>query len=217
MLRTRMKSVSRMLLCAAFFTLHSSLLISCSESEDDPNEFENWEVRNREFFASLEDSLKQNPAQWHKLKSYSKNPSTSTGSNTDYIYYKVITTGYETNETESPLYNDSVLVSYQGRLLPTTSYPEGYVFDSTVYGKYDLRTNATAKFQISTGLINGFSTALLRMHRFDTWRIYIPYTLGYGTTASGTIQPYSTLIFDVTLYDFSANGTPLNTKVGVNK
>jgi len=190
--------------------------VSCSESDDDPDEFENWQQRNDTFFATLEDSLVQGNGTWNKMKSFAKSPATDAGSQTDYIYYKVIKTGYETTDTVSPMYNDSVCVSYIGRLLPTTSYPEGYIFDSTVYGKYDLKTNATKRFKIAE-LVDGFATAMIHMHRFDTWRIYIPYTLGYGSATSGSIRGYSTLIFDVTLYDFAEEGHAMTTQVGLTK
>jgi FKBP-type peptidyl-prolyl cis-trans isomerase FklB len=44
----------------------------------------------------------------------------------------------------------------------------------------------------------------------DIWRIYIPYTLGYGTSNSSTIPAYSTLIFDVNLVGFTPAGVPFN-------
>ena len=45
------------------------------------------------------------------------------------------------------------------------------------------------------------------MHRGDYWRIYIPSSLGYGDSGSGsTIPGHSVLIFDLTLIDFSPVG-----------
>lgn len=200
----------------AIMTMGLFGLSSCSEEDDTINEYENWEVRNDVYFAALEDSLAKGDGTWMKFKSFAKNPSTEVGNNQDYIYVKVVKTGYErASETESPLFNDSVRVSYEGRLIPTASEPEGKVFDSTVYGNYDLRTNATRKFKAST-LVDGFVTALLRMHRFDTWRIYIPWKLGYGASGDSSIPGYSTLVFTVTLYDFAAEGTALSAQVGVN-
>ena len=190
--------------------------VSCSESDDTVDQYENWPLRNNLFYASLEDSLKNGDGTWMKFKSFSKNPSTKLGANTDYIYVKVVTTGYEkASETESPLYNDSVRISYIGRLIPTVYEPEGTVFDSTVYGKYNLKTNATRNFQVSE-LVDGMSTALMHMHRFDTWRVYIPWNLGYGATASGTIPACSTLIFTMTLYDYAAEGHALPAQVAVD-
>ena len=37
------------------------------------------------------------------------------------------------------------------------------------------------------------------MHIGDSCRVIIPYIVGYGTTASGDIKPFSTLQFDIKL------------------
>lgn len=182
--------------------------VSCSESTEEEEEFANWKVRNEAFFTSLEDSLRQAPAQWLKIKSYSLDETTE-GKATDYVYAKVIRSG---EGTDSPMSTDSIRVSYKGRLIPSASYKEGYVFDSgSNYGAYDDDTNATTKFVMlasgSEALITGWITALLHMHRGDYWRIYIPSELGYGTSGSGSKVPgHSVLIFDLTLVDFSPAG-----------
>lgn len=186
----------------------SCLLTSCSEESEQSGEFENWRARNETFFASLEDSLKADPANWQKLKCYSLDATTG-GDATDYVYVKVISRG---TGTDSPMLTDSLRLSYEGRLIPSVTYPEGYIFDSTVYGSYNSATNATTKMvMVSSGyeaLITGWITALLHMHRNDHWRIYIPQQMGYGSTdkTSSGIPPYSTLIFDITLVDFSPAG-----------
>ncbi len=218
MLRRNIENIMREkagVLSLCLFTLVSSFLTACSEEDDTFNDYENWEIRNNDFFATLEDSLKNGNGTWMKFKGYSKNPADTAGSAFDCIYVKKLTTGYEkADETESPMFNDSIAVSYQGRLIPSTLEPEGYLFDSSVYGSYNLKTNAVRKFQVS-GLVDGFATAMLHMHRFDTWRVYIPYTLGYGASASGSIPAYSTLIFTITLYDFAAEGYALPTTISV--
>lgn len=178
-------------------------LSSCSEDTEE-DEYANWSPRNDAFFASLEDSLSSNPSSWLKIKKYSLDQNVL-GNATDYVYAKVIENG---DDDESPMLNDSVRVIYQGRLIPTATYPQGKVFDSTVYGDYDIRTSANAKF-LMTGLVDGWTSALLRMHRRDRWRLYIPSQLGYGENTSSTIPAHSVLIFDITLLDFSHSGTPL--------
>lgn len=50
-------------------------------------------------------------------------------------------------------------------------------------------------------LITGFQTALLAMHKGDHWRVYIPYQAGYGTKRDGAIPAFSTLIFEIELFD----------------
>lgn len=209
------KNVTRMFLILSF-SCFLIFLTACSETDDEVNDYENWEARNEVFFAALEDSLANGSGTWMKIKNYSKNPSELVGSNLDYIYVKVLKTGYEkASETESPLFNDSVRISYIGRLMPSEKEPEGYVFDSTVFGNYDLKTNSTRDFKVSE-LVGGFVTAMIHMHRFETWQLYIPWKLGYGSSDSGIIPAYSTLIYTVTLYDFAAEGYALPTQIGIN-
>ena len=92
-------------------------------------------------------------------------------------------------------------VHYQGRLIPSPTYPKGYLFDSSYSGTFDPLIASPAKFAIR-GVVDGFSTALLNMRRGDYYRVYIPYQLGYGLTASGSIPAGSTLIFEIRLVDF---------------
>ena len=187
-------------------------LSSCSEEAKEEEELVNWQNRNDAFFASLEDSLKADAvsgttARWQKFKSYSKNPSTEVGKPEDCIYVKVLKNG---EGTECPMFNDSVRVSYQGRLIPSATYPEGFIFDGTVFEVFDPSLNGTRTFLTSsTNLIEGFATALIHMHIGDSWRVYIPYQLAYGSTDQTKIPAYSTLIFDIMLIDFAPAGKAL--------
>ena len=199
--------VKRLVKVLPFYLFTFLLLTSCSESTDEEDEFENWQARNEAYFATLEDSLQNDAANWLRIKCYSLDQETE-GKRTDYIYAKVIDRG---EETESPMFSDSVRVSYLGRLLPSTSYPEGYPFDSSVvYGSYSQKTNDTTKFLVSQ-LTDGFATALQHMHRGDYWRIYVPSELGYGKTGNTGIPAYSVLVFELTLVDFCSPGTTMPT------
>lgn len=201
------KTLGRITFLFFYFFILLFFSTSCSEDDGDTDEFENWQQRNEAFFASLADSMMLNPSQWVKYKNYSLDEQTL-GKTTDYIYAKVITRG---EGTESPMYTDSVRVSYQGRLIPSVSYPEGFVFDGTVYKNepYDDRTNATVKLLISQ-TADGFATALLHMHRGDYWRVFIPSDLAYGDNGNGnTIPGHSVIIFDLTLHDFASAGEPM--------
>ena len=174
------------------------LTLACSEEEAEASEWDNWQQRNETFFATLADSLKAQPAQWVRLKKFSLDPSVE-GNATDYVYAKVIEQG---TGTESPAYTDSVRVIYQGRLIPSVTYPQGYLFDKgSVYGDFSSKTSATRKMYVAS-MTDGFSTALQHMHLDDRWRIYIPYQLGYGTSDYLNIPAYSVMIFDVALIDF---------------
>ncbi len=202
--------VLSLIICHLSFSV---VLTSCGKDElATDTSYDNWQQRNEAFFASLEDSLKNGVGTWMKLRSYSRNP--ESGNNAECIYVKVVQAA-NASETESPMFNDSVRVSYEGRLMPTkqplngTTFEDGAVFDTTVYGTYSVQTNATVRFKVS-GLVNGFATALLHMRRGDTWLVYIPSGLGYGASSSNTLIPaYSTLIFKVTLHGFAREGNAL--------
>lgn len=187
-----------------FFLLGALVFSACSESTSDDDEYANWQQRNEEYLAAVvNDSLKQ-PG-WQRIKNYSLDETTE-GKTTEYIYVKTIESGDPTSAR--PAFTDSVRVAYQGRLIPSKTFPEGKVFDGTVFGTYSSKTNSNTKFLISNAtMTTGFSTALQHMHRGDHWRVYIPAELAYGATGSGTnIPAYSLLIFEMTLIDFSPAG-----------
>jgi len=75
------------------------------------------------------------------------------------------------------------------------------IFDSTAN-----RGNIPSTLKVATsinpydgGIIDGFSTALQHMDVGDKWEVWIPWQLGYGSSASGTIPAYTTLVFEIEL------------------
>ena len=99
------------------------------------------------------------------------------------LQYKVITPG----DGPSPLKTDKVKVHYKGTLI------DGTVFDSS----YD-RGQPTS-FNVS-GVIKGWTEALLLMQVGSKWELTIPSILGYGTRSRGEkIPPNSTLLFELEL------------------
>ena len=180
--------------------------VSCSESgEVEDEEFGNWQARNDAYFATLEDSLNRGGSAWKKIKTFTKDEQVASA-NTDYIYVKVLEQG---TGTTSPLYTDSVRVSYRGRLIPTVSFPQGSVFDQTYEGSYSRSTTGVIDNQLSN-FRDGFATALQHMHVGDYWRVYIPYQLGYGASDNLTVPAYSVMIFDVSLIDFGSGDDRLS-------
>lgn len=191
------------------FLLLATLLLtlsSCSESNEEVEEFPNWQATNTAYFESLYQQTKQKIAagdtEWKLIKAYSKDQTTE-GKAVDYIIVHVLNEG---TGSGNPLFSDTVRVDYRGRLLPSTSYSQGYVFDQSWRGDYNLATMMPAK--LAVGLTtDGFATALMKMNIGDRWEIYIPQELGYGQVATTSIPAYSTLIFDVTLRAYYHPGT----------
>ncbi len=101
------------------------------------------------------------------------------------LQYKVITMGQGT----IPKQLNTVKVHYSGSLI------DGKVFDSS----YD--RGEPIEFAV-TGVIKGWTEALLMMPQGSKWELYIPADLAYGEKgAGGTIPPHATLIFVVELLE----------------
>jgi FKBP-type peptidyl-prolyl cis-trans isomerase FklB len=180
-------------------------MASCSEDDGTVEEYPNWKVQNETFFNNLSDSvsalIKADPSRndWKRIKSWTK-AEDYTGTNEDYIIVKVVEQGPAT-ETNTPIYTDTVAVHYAGSLLPSTSYKQGLLFDSSFDEPFDEQTSVVSTMRISA-TVEGFATALQNMHRGDHWIVYIPYQLGYGTVDKSVIPAYSTLVFDIRMKDF---------------
>lgn len=181
------------------------LLSSCSENDSDVEEYPNWKATNDKFFNNLYTTAKADTAQgnqdWKIIRQWSLVESGATAPS-DYIVVNVLEHG---TGSGCPFYTDSVKVHYEGRLLPSTSYPDGYVFDKSFTGDFNPATVLPTTFAVS-GTVDGFTTALMNMHIGDRWKVYIPYQLGYGNVDNGSIPAYSTLVFDITLVSYYRAG-----------
>ena len=183
-------------------TLALLALASCKEENDEVEEFANWQNVNDTYFSNLvsetQSKIDEGQTTWALMPCYSY---PDNGMTFDYSSYVVAEKLEQGSGTTSPLQTDSVKVHYEGRLLPSYSYPKGMIFDRSYVGHFDPDLATPTKLSLS-GVVKGFSTVLMRMHRGDHWRIYIPYQLGYGSTARSSIPAYSTLVFDLRLEDF---------------
>lgn len=99
------------------------------------------------------------------------------------VLYRVLESGQGSN---TPRLNSIVSVHYKGTLI------NGREFDNS------WKRNCPEAFRLNE-VIAGWQIALQQMHAGDRWIIYIPYTVGYGTRASGPIPAFSTLVFEVQL------------------
>lgn len=185
------------------------VLASCSEDDGTVEEFADWQNKNETYWSTLYNSTLQKKAsgstsvdtirQWSLQNQVVASGLENPYSPEDYIIVEKKVTG---TGTELAQFTDSVAVHYQGRLIPSTTYTSGYIFDSSTgwSDDYNLSIMKPTTLKINS-VVDGFATALLNMHVGDRWTVYIPYQLGYGTTqsSSSSIPAYSTLIFDITL------------------
>lgn len=99
------------------------------------------------------------------------------------IYYRIVKNG---DGTFTPSARSIVTVHYKGSLI------NGRVFDNSY------ERNCPEAFRLNE-VIEGWQLALQRMRVGGKWIIFIPYTMGYGSRASGPIPAFSTLVFEVEL------------------
>lgn len=182
------------------FTLTLSVLFgltSCEETTD-VGEFDNWQSRNTQFIDSIAGVARANTyGDWKVILADGLDPMKQWG-NDCYVYCQVIEEG---SGTEYPLFTDSVVVNYSGRLMPSATYPDGFLFDSSYSGDFNPSFNVPVGMPLS-GTVPGFCTAVQNMVAGDRWKVYIPYQLGYGEKGSASIPACSTLIFDINLVSF---------------
>ncbi len=108
------------------------------------------------------------------------------------MQYKVITEG--TGQT--PKSNDVVSVNYKGTLI------NGKEFDSSAkHGGTPLKRPANQ-------LVRGWTEALMLMKVGSKWELYLPAALAYGDNGTPTIEPGSTLIFEMELVGVEAPQPP---------
>jgi FKBP-type peptidyl-prolyl cis-trans isomerase FklB len=177
-------------------------MTSCQESDDTPEEFPDWQNKNERAFLEIYNNAKDSIAQgkkWMIIRGvFRADFSDVTETPTDYIVVQVLKEG---PGNVLPMATDTVEIHYQGVLLPSTSSPSGLVFDSSYANKYEEGVSNPYKGRVGS-FIEGFSTALQYMNRGDYFKVFIPYQLGYKSSASGTIPAYSMLTFYLRMEDF---------------
>lgn len=209
-----MKQMSYVKMVMAFLAV-LLCLAGCKETDDTVEEFPDWQKKNEAFFAAkyqtVKSAIAQGDSSWKIFKSYTRRDSVD-GVPTDYILVKVLSQG---TGSGSPLFTDTVRVHYLGQMIASTTYVDdqdrelGYVFDKSWNSDtFDTSIFTPSKFAVS-GVVDGFSTALQHMRIGDRWKVYIPHQLGYGSQQNGTVQAYSTLVFDIALAAYYRPGVPV--------
>ena len=93
-------------------------LTSCSEDENTVEEFPDWQNRNETSFNNIYEQARANTdGNWKLFLNYSLEDTIPTDTY-DYIAVEVLTEG---TGSGCPMYTDSVLVNYRGRLIPSTA------------------------------------------------------------------------------------------------
>lgn len=186
-----------MCLCAVF------AMTSCGETEE-ANEYANWKDRNEHYVDSVATLARSGTDGWSQIAAYTMGSNLGEDGNTNYyIYVKKLEQGDGDYQPQS---GDSVRVHYLGRMIPTATYPKGPVFDKSYVTQTLNEATDVPTLMAVSGTVVGFATALMHMVEGDRWQVVIPQYLGYQGGSTGSIQPYSILIFDIKLARVYRNG-----------
>lgn len=100
------------------------------------------------------------------------------------LQYKIVVQG----TGSLPTTNDTVVTHYRGTLINGTEFDNSY------------KRGEPATFPV-TGVIKGWTEALLMMPVGSKWQLFIPSDLAYGERGRPNIPANSTLLFDIELID----------------
>ena len=99
------------------------------------------------------------------------------------LQYKVIEEG---NGTEHPSVSDNVVIKFEARKI-----------DGTLFGSTGDNPSENNLMSLPRGLAEGITL----MTPGAKYKFFIPYYLAFGETGYQTVEPYSTVIFDVELIE----------------
>jgi FKBP-type peptidyl-prolyl cis-trans isomerase FklB len=104
------------------------------------------------------------------------------------LQYQVLREG----KGKSPKLTDTIIAHYRGTLLNGKDFDSSYVRNEPVNIKLD-------------AVIKGWREALPLMKEGAKWQLFIPSDLAYGENGTKSIEPNSTLLFEVELIKVSAD------------
>lgn len=171
------------LFCAAAFA-------SCSSDDDKNNldlaKYKEWRQRNDAWLAELQEKKNPDGTPYYETVVPVWNPG-------NFVLMHFFNDRAETAGNLVPLYTSVIDVIYEGYNL------DDELFDSS---KSVNKYGRTGVQRLScNGTIQGWAIAMEKMHVGDTCEVIVPYQAGYGSTIAGSMLPYTTMRFNIRLYD----------------
>lgn len=167
---------------AAFLLL--LFLPSCLGNDDDDSlkQYKEWYDKNMQYLTDAEAKTENGVKYYERIV-----PVWSPG---NYVLVKWHNDRSLTEKNLQPLSNSTVDLKYELQNINGDVLDSSYA--ATTYG------DSIARFK-PNGTVLGFWTTLTSMHEGDSVTAVVPYNAGYGASGSGSIPPYSTLIFNIKL------------------
>lgn len=179
------KFVSAIAVC----TIVSMSLASCGDDDNNSinlSDYQKWREQNDQWVADLQKKTNPDGTPYYATVVPVWNPGA-------FVLMHYFNDRSETADNLVPLYTSVVDVIYEGYNM------DDEIFDSSKsinrYGRLGVQ-----RFSCN-GTIQGWAIAMENMHVGDSCEVIVPYQVGYGTTMSGSIKPYTSMRFNLRLVD----------------
>lgn len=160
------------------------LALSSCLNDDETIDYSQWKKDNEDFIAKTEAAMENGVKEYTRVSAdWAPN---------DYVLMKWHNDRSLTAKNLRPLSNSTVDIKYDLENIEGSRIDSSYA--QTTYGDSIYRSMPNEN-------IVGMWMALTSMHVGDSVTLVVPYTSGYGVVGSGSVSPYSTLIFHVKLKD----------------
>lgn len=166
---------------------------SCEETKE-ASRYDDWKARGENFIDSIANVA---AAQDETTPAAERIYAVLDQANRVNVYYKK-NPEYEATSQEQVLYTDSVNIFYRISYFNGDKIAENFTKENP-----DIDLDVVRGLRVNSN-ISGLTWALQAMKQGERWTLYVPWQCAYGsgkgdTDFVGTIEPYSTLIYDVTL------------------
>lgn len=159
------------------------VMSSCLSDDDEDRDYSEWRKQNTEYIEKAEaETTPSGAKKFEKIV-----PPWDVSS---FVLMQWHNNRLETENNLKPLDNSTVDLKYM------LTNIDGDTIDSS----YNLTTWGDSIYQCQpNAMVTGFWIAVTNMHVGDSVTAIMPYTAGYGIYGSGSVLPYSTLIFQIKL------------------
>lgn len=175
---------SRLSILPLVMVAASVVVSSCNDDDKSTwEQYKEWREANEAYYDTQKYMMEDGENVYTTLT-----PSWNSGAS---ILIRYLSDRSKTEGNLSPMLNSTVKVKYIGRLYNDVAFDSSY-----------LRPDSVSLFNVSE-VVPGWTTALQYMRVGDSARIVLPYMQAYGVSgsSSGSIPPYSTLVFNLKLVD----------------
>jgi len=177
----RMKHFTLRLLPLTFLAM-AGMVSSCNDDDQSTwEQYKEWRQTNIDFYEEQKYLMTPEGENYY-------NTLTAPWNSGAEILIRYLNDRSKTEGNISPMLTSTVAVKYIGRLY------NGEAFDSS----YSVKPDSVFTTAVNN-VISGWTLALQYMRVGDSVRVVIPYGQAYGSSGSGSIYPYSTLVFDIKL------------------